>query len=390
MNSIKTISYCVNSSEFNKGISSMRKNLTILEQELKNNAKEVENSGNKIDSLAKKQSTIQTAIQQTKAIMEQYSQKLSDNTKKLEQQQKKLSELEKSRANAKATYEDLVKTQGKEAEATLQAKDNYDKLDQQYKNTEKSIENTKKAIQGNVSEITKLEGKQLDLESQLKQTAKAIDDEADKFAKASKNFAESGERFQKAGGKISEVSGDVATIGGAIVTACAGFAKLASSAETGFVKVNTLAKDSGEHLEGFKDSVYDLSDDTGQTVEDLTNGIYDAISAGVEYGDSIKFMDDMNKMAVGGFGDINDAVSAMTSLMNIYGYSVDEVGGVSDKLFTAQEKGVLTVGQLSGVLGESASSAKAYNVDLDNLLAGYVSLTKAGINVEQSNTKISA
>ena len=42
------------------------------------------------------------------------------------------------------------------------------------------------------------------------------------------------------------------------------------------------------------------------------------------------------------------------------------------------------------MLGESASSAKAYNVDLDNLLSGYVSLTKAGINVNQSNTKLRA
>ena len=49
---------------------------------------------------------------------------------------------------------------------------------------------------------------------------------------------------------------------------------------------------------------------------------------------------------------------------------------------------VLTVGELSNVLGESASSAKAYNVDLDNLLSGYVALTKAGINVEQSSTKM--
>ena len=111
---------------------------------------------------------------------------------------------------------------------------------------------------------------------------------------------------------------------------------------------------------------------------------------GVKYSDSTKFMEKVNKVAVGGFGEINDAVSSMTSLMNIYGYTVDDVSGVSDKLFNAQEKGVLTVGELSNVLGESASSAKAYNVDLDNLLSGYVALTKAGINVNQSNTKLRA
>lgn len=62
---------------------------------------------------------------------------------------------------------------------------------------------------------------------------------------------------------------------------------------------------------------------------------------GVKYSDSTKFMEKVNKVAVGGFGEINDAVSSMTSLMNIYGYTVDDISGVSDKLFNTQEKGML-------------------------------------------------
>ena len=51
------------------------------------------------------------------------------------------------------------------------------------------------------------------------------------------------------------------------------------SAESGFAKVNTLAKDSGESLKNFKKDVYDLSDNTGQSVEDLPDALYNAISA---------------------------------------------------------------------------------------------------------------
>lgn len=387
-NSIKTISYQINASSFNTGIKNMKKNLQLFETELKNSAKEVVNSGKSIESLTKQHSSIRQALSQTNKMMEAYSDKIQENTKKLDSQKAKLKELDTARESARKTLEDTIEQYGKESEEAKKAEDALKKLDTQYKNMEKGIQQTTTAIQNNALEISKLEGKQQDLENQLKQTSQQLDLQGDKFIKASQKFSKVGEAMEKAGYKLKDMGEYAQKAGAIIVTASAGLAKLASGAEMGFAKVNTLAKDSGKSLQRFRDSVYDLSNNTGQNIEDLSNSIYNAISAGVSYTDSVKFMDEVNKVAVAGFGDINDAVSAMTSLMNIYGYTVDDVSGISDKLFLAQEKGVLTVGQLSGVLGESASTAKAYNVDLDNLLSGYVALTKAGINVEQSNSKM--
>ena len=51
---------------------------------------------------------------------------------------------------------------------------------------------------------------------------------------------------------------------------------------------------------------------------------------GVDYTESIDYMNRINKLAVGGFTDIGSASNLMTQIMNIYGKSVSDVTDVSD------------------------------------------------------------
>lgn len=383
-----SVTYVVNSSQYNKNIADMKKNMQLLNQEVKTSAQEVNTYGKNIQSLSKQQNTINQALAQSKKILAEYESSLSKNNTSLEKNQKKLGELAKQKEQANKAYKEAVKTYGEESEEALKAKESLDEVSKAYQKQEKVVNSNKNAIRNNLTQIEKTKQEQLKLEQQLEQTNQAISEQGDKFAKSSEKFATVGTALEKAGGSIKDCGEEAQKAGALILTASTALATFAMSAETGFAKVNTLTHDSGESLKKYKQDVYELSDNTGKSVEDLTDALYNAISAGVDYSESVDFMNDVNKVAVGGFGEIADASSALTSLMNIYGYTVKDVSSISDKLFTAQEKGVLTVGEMSGVLGESASSAKAYNVNLDNLLSGYVSLTKAGINVNMANTKM--
>ena len=320
--------------------------------------------------------------------MSSYSDNIKKNKQALSDNTAELEKLAAKKKEANKAYKDAVKTYGEESDEAKKLKEALNDVSEEYNIMQSRIKGNEKAITTGTSQMEKQRGVLLDLQNELKKVNNELENQGNKFIQASEKFAKYGSKLESMGGKMKDLGSEVQQAGALIVGAAGTLATFAASAETSFAKVNTLAKDSGASLESFKDSVYELSNETGVSVEDLNNGIYDAISAGVEYGESCKFMSEMNKVATAGFGEIGDSVSAMTSLMNIYGYSVDDVAGVSDKLFNAQERGVLTVGSLSGVLGESASSAKAYNVDLDNLLSGYVALTKAGINVEQSSTKM--
>ena len=43
---------------------------------------------------------------------------------------------------------------------------------------------------------------------------------------------------------------------------------------------------------------------------------------GVDYGDSVKFIEAANKVSVGGFTEVGDASNLLTQIMNIYGTKI--------------------------------------------------------------------
>ena len=336
-----SITYLVNSDQFNQSIGQMKKNMQLCNQEIKNSAKEIDLYGSNIQTLTNKQKAIQQAIEQSKKIMSSYSDNIKKNKQALSDNTAELEKLAAKKKEANKAYKDAVKTYGEESDEAKKLKEALNDVSEEYNIMQSRVKGNEKAITTGTAQLEKQRGVLLDLQNQLKETNTALEEQANGFIQASKKFAEYGTKLESMGGKMKNLGSEVQQAGALIVGAAGTLATFAASAETGFAKVNTLARDSGKSLENFKKDVYNLSNDTGQSLETLTDGIYDAISAGVSYSDSTKFMEKVNKVAVGGFGEINDAVSSMTSLMNIYGYTVDDINGVSDKLFNTQEKGML-------------------------------------------------
>lgn len=383
-----SVTYVVNSSQYNKNIADMKKNMQLLNQEVKTSAQEINTYGENIQSLTKQQSSINQALSQSKKILAEYESSLSKNNTSLEKNQKKLGELARQKEEANKAYKEAVKTYGEESEEALKSKEALEEVNKAYQKQEKIISSNQNAIRSNLTQIEKTKQEQLKLEQQLEQTNKAIEEQGNKFIKASEKFVTAGQALESAGGSIKDCGEEAQKAGALILTASAGLATMSASFETGLAKVNTLVNDSNEGIKTYKESVMDLSNNTGVAVTDLTDALYDAISAGVEYSESTKFIEDVNKVAVGGFTDIASASNLLTQVMNIYGKSVDEVGDVSNKLFLVQKNGVTTVGQLASSMGEAMTMGASYNVNLENILSSYASLTKQGRTASTAQTQL--
>ena len=98
-----SITYLVNSDQFNQSIGQMKKNMQLCNQEIKNSAKEIDLYGSNIQTLTNKQKAIQQAIEQSQKIMSSYSnnikknkQALTDNTEKIEKIEAKKKEKNKA------------------------------------------------------------------------------------------------------------------------------------------------------------------------------------------------------------------------------------------------------------------------------------------------------
>lgn len=384
------VDYIVNASEFNKNVAQMKRNMQLCTQEVKNSAKEVNLYGSNIQTLTAKQQAIKTAISQSEKIIAQYSQNIDKNKTALASNRTELEKLAAKKKETTAAYKQAVKVYGEESDEAKKLKQSLDQVSSEYDTMKDKVKNNEKNITSYTNQMQKQKGTLIDLQTQLKNTNEELEKQANKFIKASETFAAFGDGLEKAGGKLKNLGTEVQQAGLIIVTAAAGLANLSAGFETGLAKVNTLVMDSKEGLANYGEAVMNLSNDTGVGVTDLTDALYDAISAGVDYADSTQFINDVNKVAVGGFTDISSASNLMTQIMNIYGKSVEDVGDVSDKLFLVQKNGVTTVGQLASSMGEAMTMGASYNVSLENVLSSYASLTKQGRTASTAQTQIKA
>lgn len=201
----------------------------------------------------------------------------------------------------------------------------------------------------------------------------------------------SGQKIADAGQKISGV-GQTLTTRVTLPLAAVGAAsvKYASDFYTSMAKVGTIADTSSVSIESLKSQIVDLSSETGVAASDIAQSTYDAISAGQSTEDSVNAVSAAIKLAKGGFTDTATAMDVLTTTQNAYGKSAGSLMDISDRLITTQNLGKTTVAQLGTEIGNVIPTANMYHVSLDELSAGYVALTKNGVNTATSTTALNA
>ncbi|MDB8575607.1 phage tail tape measure protein [Turicibacter sanguinis] len=382
--------FSIKSDNFNTKVAAMNKEMRTFQEQIKRSSLEVVSSGEKLNGLSQKYAALNQALENAKSKVAEYEKQIVKQNANIEKSKTKLTELSKKKEEVNQKYEESVKATGKESEASKALKEELDKLTKQYKNTEKSITSKEKTLMSYGVGLEQAKTQVSQLEKELTDCSQAIQEQSNQFAQASKTLHEKAEKYKTLGGTIDNISGKILTFSTVILGAIGSLGTMSFELENGISKINTLVDDSGTSLERYTQQVVDLSNRTGVAIGDLTNSLYDAISAGVDYGDSIEFIDQVNKMAVGGFTDIGSASSLMTQVMNIYNKSVEEVSEVSDKLFLVQKNGVTTIGELASSMGEAMTMGASYNVSLENILASYASLTKQGRTASTAQTQLKA
>ena len=128
----------------------------------------------------------------------------------------------------------------------------------------------------------------------------------------------------------------------------------------------------------------------GLEVRDVNKALFDTISAGIKAGNSIKFLNEASKLAVGGVTTLSIAVDGMTSIMNAYGLSIEDANKVASAFFTAQKHGKTTVAELAANVGILAPTMRMAGVGFQEMLTGMSLLTKQGISTNVATTALRA
>ena len=170
--------------------------------------------------------------------------------------------------------------------------------------------------------------------------------------------------------------------------------EVGSSFETSFSKASTLFGDVSVDTDNLKSKIADMSKQTGISAEELNETLYQAMSAGIpvteDMGTALAAVQTAAKLSVGGFTSSSTAMSGLTTAINAYGLSADDASRIADEFIQVQNKGVTTVDELASNMGRAISTGSAYGVNLENLNAAYISLTKGGISTAESTTYLSS
>ena len=204
---------------------------------------------------------------------------------------------------------------------------------------------------------------------------------------AAQNFAKKlGANLQSAGESVTKLGKKFAPVSAAAGLAFGGALKSASDFNDGMAKMSTIADTSKVSVEELKDQFLDLSNETGKSASELAEAGYQALSAGVETEKAAGFVGTAADLAKAGFTTTTTAVDVLTTAMNAYGEEAGTAEEIANKLVRTQNLGKTTVNELASSMGKIIPTAASMNVGIDNLTAGYVSLTKQGIGTAEATT----
>lgn len=203
------------------------------------------------------------------------------------------------------------------------------------------------------------------------------------------NISELGEKVTGVGDKVSALGGKMtATITMPVVAGGTAAVKEATDYSSALAKLSTIADTTQIPIDDLDSSIMKLSDSTGMGAAEIAEASYQAISAGQSTKDAVGFVEQANVLARAGFTSMTTATDTLTSVLNAYGISADQVSSVSDKLITTQNLGKTSVDELGASMGKVIPTAAMYGVNLDQLSAAYVTTTKNAIGTAESTTYI--
>lgn len=164
--------------------------------------------------------------------------------------------------------------------------------------------------------------------------------------------------------------------------------KQSAVAETAFAKVQTLLSD-GTDMDAYFKTIKQGSMETGVSLSDFSEAVYQAISASVDQADAVQFTTQAIKLSRGGFTDAATAVDILTTAINAYGLEASDATSIADMLITTQNLGKTTVDELAQAMGRVIPTAKAFGVDMVTLNSAYAVMTKNGIATAETTTYLS-
>lgn len=188
--------------------------------------------------------------------------------------------------------------------------------------------------------------------------------------KATKKIALSGNSIRSTGMKIS------AGIGLPLLGAATAALKFSGDINKAMANVATLIPGNVERVKELKTNVQDLALATGKSTGDISDGLYQVVSAFGDSADTAKILELNVKAAGAGMATTADAIALTSAVTKAYGETTKEgVERAADLAFTTVKLGQTSFPELASAIGKVAISASGLQITQEELNAVFATMT---------------
>lgn len=199
--------------------------------------------------------------------------------------------------------------------------------------------------------------------------------------------------LKRAGKGVGQVGAGLARVGAIAATVAVGGIAVATKAASDFggkmAIINTIAQVSDARLAQIGNGIKDFSVKTGAATDDLTDGYYDLLSAGVKVKDAQKELELAWKLGRGSLATTAESVDFLTTAQNAYGLSSRGVAKAADQMAMAVQDGKVKLSEISATFADVAPVAAQAHIGINQIAAAYGFLTARGVTAGSVTTQMS-
>lgn len=201
-------------------------------------------------------------------------------------------------------------------------------------------------------------------------------------------MGEFGSILEKNKTSLMALGGAMAAAGGVMVWQLGSTVRASADYEKSMANVSTMVDTTTEDMKLMGSQVLNLSKEIPISAVTMADALYQIRSASVPAGDAIGYLDVSSRAAVAGLTDTVTAVNAVTAVIKGYGMEFSEAEMVSDKMFKTVQLGQTTFGELASSIGGAVPLANALGIEINELMAGYATLTGVTGNTAEVSTQL--
>ena len=221
----------------------------------------------------------------------------------------------------------------------------------------------------------------------------------DKTGSAAKSVGKNLQALESSVGSVTaplaDITDSILKLDAALAAAAIGLTgyaiKVADDFGTAFAEISTLIDIPAENLGKFKDQIQIYAESSTRSFDDITAATYGAISAGVDYGDSLNVVAEAEKLAIGGRAELGASTELLVSVINAFGGSMSDASSFADSLFTTVRLGKTTIPELTASMSNILPVASAAGLSFDEMNAAIAVLTAdTGATTKKAITSLGA